>query len=170
MRRMYSEKQLQDIASKQVQEQVSSGNLQNVKIFENIIDKDGHKRFIEGTISVEEQTGLTITYGKWSLSGTHFMLVIAGSVSAGNSAYLSLTTTLNNLPSWVLAKIHPLGSGDNVAYGQIDIYTNNTGTIGHEDVILIKQSELGLYHVSAIGDADNAVAFRVAFDLLIDNE
>ena len=76
MRRMFSLKQLEEIANKQVQEQVSSGELENVKVFENIVDKDGHKRFIEGDITFENITGVSKVYGKWSLSGNHLMIVI----------------------------------------------------------------------------------------------
>ncbi len=136
----------------------------------NITDDYGNKRFIEGTISVEEQTGLTINYGKWSLSGTHLMFVIAGTVAAGNTAEISLKTTFINLPSWILDKIYPLGTGDNVAYSTIYIFDNVTNEVSKEDAILIKSNVLNIYHHNAIGDSDNSVSFRLQLDLLIDSD
>ena len=45
MKRMWSKNELKQLANGQVQEQVSSGQLQNVKVFEEIVDKDGHSLF-----------------------------------------------------------------------------------------------------------------------------
>lgn len=143
---------------------------QNQPIFESIVDKNRNKRFIEGSISVDAQTGLTIDYGKWSLCGTHLMCVVAGHVSAGNTAELSLKTTFDDIPDWVIDKIYPLGTGDNVAYSTIYIYNDVTSEVTTENAILIKSTDLGIYHHNAIGDENDLISFRLAFDLLIDDE
>ena len=46
----------------------------------NIVDADGHNRFIEGNIATEEIEGVTWAYARWSLSGTHLMCVLAGTI------------------------------------------------------------------------------------------
>lgn len=144
------------------------GTISGVKI-ESIKDANGHNRFIEGDITIPAQTGLTQDYGKWALSGTHLLIVIAGTVNAGASASISLNTPIEP-PSWVRSKIYPLGNGNNVAYSDIKIYNNGTSTVTSEDATLIKSgSDLYLYHANSIGDNDNSVSFRVQFDLLIDN-
>lgn len=53
-------------------------NLLEGVAFEDIVDKNGNPRFIEGTITPETISGITFTYCKWSLSGTHLMIVLAG--------------------------------------------------------------------------------------------
>ena len=70
-RRMWTDRQIRSMAVDSVEEK------ENLEIFERIVDKDGHKRFIEGEIELADSiTYLTNLYGKWSLSGSHLMLVI----------------------------------------------------------------------------------------------
>ena len=137
-----------------------------VQIFENIVDKDGHKRFIEGDIDFNETEGFTKTYGKWSLSGSHLLIVIAGIVAnetpAGNRKIANV-----NLPSWIKDKINNL-FGIVVDTKQL-IYYANDYTTQTSNVYLEKQS-----NVVQIALANPAITaqrqFRVEFDLLIDNE
>ena len=75
MRRMYSKPQLLEAVEQEAE-------VNGLKAFENIVDKDGHKRFIEGTPTNPTIEGVEITYAKWSLSGTHLMLVMAGNVAS----------------------------------------------------------------------------------------
>ena len=74
MRRMYSEKQIREL-------------VKTTKGYDivNLVDKDGHERFIEGDIPDPEITGLTPIYYKWSLSGTHLMIVMAGTIENGTN-------------------------------------------------------------------------------------
>ena len=45
---------------------------------EDIVDADGHKRFIEGNVTPANIIGENdIQYAKWSLSGSHLMIVLA---------------------------------------------------------------------------------------------
>lgn len=144
------------------------GTISGVKI-ESIKDANGHNRFIKGDITIPAQTGVTQDYGKWALSGTHLLIVVAGTIEAGASATISLNTPIEP-PSWVKNKIYSLGSGNNVAYSDIKIYNNGTTAVTSRDVTLIKSgSDLYFYHENPIGDSDNSISFRVQFDLLIDN-
>ena len=143
---------------------------EDLKVFENIVDKDGHKRFIEGEVTTPAQTGVTWNYARWSLSGSHLMIVIAGSVTAGNEASFSLSSVAE-IPDWIKSKLHTLGTGDNITYSTIDTYTEDTGNIGHQNVILINHANvIQFYHGEPIGNEDHDVSFRCQFDLLIDNE
>ena len=200
MKRMWSRNELKNISGAQAQEEIQdifpspestdSGKVLGVNAegkyelkepgavasvdLANIEDANGNKRFIEGSIEVASQTGFTQDYGRWSLSGTHLLIVVAGTVDAGAEAEISLNTSIE-LPSWVMAKIFPLGNTNNVAYGEIRIVDNSTSERTSQDVILIRAYDSGagkwilqFYHSSKIGGT-NSNSFRVQFDLLIDN-
>ena len=105
MKRMWSKNELKNV----IQEQASSGQLKEVKVFEEIVDKDAHKRFIEGEGDIVlEQEGVDFTYAKWSLSGSHLLLVIAGTVE-DETVLTSSTTAIVNfyVPKWIYDKIYP---------------------------------------------------------------
>ena len=107
MRRMYSEEQVK----KMIQNALSSGQMKDVKVFEDIVDKDGHARFIEGDIDLAATTpeGVTKVYGKWSLSGSHLMIVLAGVIADGTTIGGAIWAKVN-MPSWIINKIYPIFS------------------------------------------------------------
>ena len=163
MRRMYSQGELESL----VQKIAASGQLQNVKIFENIVDKDGHERFIEGEIEMEAIENLTQTYGKWSLSGTHLLIVVCYSIPNGiTTGYITKLCKID-IPQWVKDKIVASGgtyvaTSSAIAYGSNDTTQSaNCYLKKSDDVISIAQSSLAT-------SADRNV--RIQFDLLIDNE
>ena len=95
MRRMFSEKQIEGLAqeqSKAVKKDIAT-----------LVDADGHNRFIEGDIEIEEITGITKTYGKWSLSGTHLLIVLCLGAVVGTT--ISGTLANITLPSYIASKI-----------------------------------------------------------------
>ena len=139
-----------------------------IKVFEDIKDKDGHQRFIEGDIDVVEQTGVSYSYKKWSLSGTHLMLVICKRIENGTTTAGGFNAEVT-LPEWITEKIVPLtqsGLLENKRFtGWNDTSTANTDF----SFSLYKDSgKLKLYN-SAVTSADN-YNIRIVFDLLIDNE
>ena len=163
MRRMYSLKQLQEIALKKIE------STSNLKVFENIVDKDGHSRFIEGENNfVNEITGLTKKQGKWALSGSHLLIVFAFT-NAENNAVSSQKIANVNLPEWVVNKIYPL-------VGNYVIFTSFTGfdSGGSSQTIsgsLRKvDSTISIYLDGNLSSVALPRNFRFAFDLLIDNE
>ena len=162
MRRMYSLNQLQEIALKKIE------STTNLKVFENIVDADGHKRFIEGDGTPAEITGITPTYCKWSLSGTHLMLVYAGSVENGTTIANGIVIASFNLPDWILNKIYPVwGNG---IERKVTNLTASDWSKQDLDIALDKSTNsLRLLKVAPVTlTADRG--FRIAFDLLIDNE
>ncbi|MBO7691179.1 MAG: hypothetical protein J6T10_00915 [Methanobrevibacter sp.] len=142
----------------------------NAKIFENIVDKDGHNRFIEGDINIETITGVSKLYGKWSLSGTHLMIVLCLSLADTTALTNGQVFAFLPLAQWIMDKIVPVyarmvatelynayASDYTSQSFQTYLRKNDTGT----SLEIVKNNNLTL-------DKDRTV--RIAFDLLIDNE
>lgn len=144
----------------------------DVKIFENIVDKDGHKRFIEGNITPATISGITYTFAKWSLSGSHLMIVVAMDIADETELTYVGQLCIINVPDWVLAKIVPNQSSSNtgVDFKTITLYASDNSK-QNCDFLLRKNNENGLFITSTGGitlTADRSG--RLVFDLLIDNE
>ena len=137
-----------------------------VQDFENIIDKDGHKRFIEGDITIDEITGLTQQYGKWSLSGTHLLVVLA--LKVDNATTVNGKIASIDLPDWIKDKIQ-------VIYGsailrQNDYFYAEDGSTSQTGLVVMGKSgtNINAYLYGFTATADRYT--RIQFDLLIDNE
>ena len=137
---------------------------------EKIKDASGNLRFIEGDIELNGATipeGVTKTYGKWSLSGTHLMIVLAG-VVANESVIGGAIWAYVNLPSWVKDKIVAL-FGNRVIYKSENLYADD-GTSQATTIGLVKEgSDITIRNLQNVTLTANRM-FRFAFDLLIDNE
>lgn len=134
---------------------------------DNLVDKNGHERFIEGNIDIlEEVPEITKTYGKWSLSGTHIMFVLAGAIANGTELN-GKTISIIDIPDWIKAKIIPIHSVSVVLQQTLTMYGGTAQTI---QAYLEKnaQGRVSIYFSGFTANADKT--FRVAFDLLIDNE
>ena len=134
------------------------------RIFEAIVDDNLHKRFVEGSITTPTISGVTISYAKWSLSGTHLLIVIAGSIESG--------TTLTNstlgqimLPDWIKDKIVPIVN--NLVEEKNSVGWGTDYTQQSINVDLLKYSSLDI--VASITTTAKRY-FRIQFDLLIDND
>lgn len=137
-------------------------------IFEEITDKDGHKRFIEGDINFEEGINITKTYGKWALSGTHLLIVIAGTIANGDTV-ASNTICKIDLPQWIRDKIYPtvstiIESKSLTMYGS-DLSSQTTPIFLEK---YTNPNQISIYMNGVTASADRTL--RIAFDLLIDNE
>ena len=136
--------------------------------FANLVDKNGNPRFIDGDIELEDNTGLTLTYGKWSLSGSHLLIVLAGSV-ADETIVPSGTIAKINLPEWVKDKIVPIAS--TIVESKTTPFYDSNLTVQNLVNFLEKYNankQVSIYLIGFTADADRN--FRIAFDLLIDNE
>ena len=162
MRRMYSKPQLLEAV-----EQESKVN--GIKVFEDIKDKDGHNRFIEGEINLKAdvESGTTKIYGKWSLSGTHLTIVLC--VAMANTTVRTGSLAKVEIPKWILDKIVPIASNI-VVYkpSQYAIASDaSMQTITHM-LNKLSETELYIYTGSLTLNADRVT--RISFDLLIDDE
>lgn len=137
--------------------------------FEQIEDAQGNKRFVEGDGVPLVQEGYTSVYCKWSLSGTHLMMVVAGVISEdaiiGNGTYLGTF----KLPQWIFDKIYPV-FGDELEIKEIYAY-NDDWTSQNFNVDLNKSTNntMIIRIVSGGITATKDRQFRIQFDLLIDN-
>lgn len=178
MRRMFSEKQIKEMISAGAQGEIAEalegdisigGDLSvtgDAKLFENIVDAQGHKRFIEGDLTLSTIEGVTFTYGKWSLSGSHLMFVVAG-VIANGAELSSGTWCYGYLPEWILDKIYPFSSNvieirDGKLYGSD--YSSQTAYVYFQKITG------GLQIYCGAITATKERSFRFEFDLLIDND
>ena len=133
-----------------------------------LTDSKENPRFIEGDGEAGDQiTGFEITYCKWSLSGTHLMLVCCGSAVSGTVFTSSNTICKFTLPTYITSKIVPVWSNvvENKAYEwRASNWSSQPSAIKEKisgQNILLEASDLTL-------TADRS--FRVQFDLLIDTE
>jgi hypothetical protein len=132
--------------------------------FEKIRDINNHLRFVEGDITMNTIEGVTQTYGKWSLSGTHLMVVIAGTMLTGYYKSGGLASIV--LPSYIASKIHPL-VGSVVEYKTIPAYDSNYSYQNLKITLYINGPRLSMSLGSAITNTADR-SFRIQFDLLID--
>lgn len=136
----------------------------DANIFEKIKDADGHARFIEGDIEIEDIEGVTQVYGKWALSGTHLLIVVAGQIADETVMEYGKFADIN-LPQWILDKIYPVYATA-IERKAFDIYASN-GASQEVTTYLIKSTNKLEIETQFTATADRN--FRFAFDLLIDN-
>ena len=140
---------------------------------ESLKDTNGNNRFIEGINSNDTLTGLTINFSKWSLSGTHLMIVVAGELAAG--ATIADSYVLGecvNIPNWVLSKIYPTAIIGIVEFKEIRFNSQSSWANATGEVRLRKYN--GKLFIdknnSYTNDKGETLGFRVQFDLLIDTD
>lgn len=145
---------------------VSSEGIVDNPTMENIVDLNGNKRFVEGNCDTQTIEGVTYDYNKWSLSGTHLMIVLGGSVANGTSITASLIASIT-LPQWIVDKITPLVStfieNKTISLRGSDLSTQTLS------INLAKEGQLLTLRSGTLTLTADRV-FRVQFDLLIDNE
>jgi hypothetical protein len=155
-----------------LQEEISNIKDGTTHLFENITDKHGNPRFIEGDITMETIEGVTQTYGKWSLSGTHLMVVFAGKIASGTTLSGGTLVTIN-VPRYILDKvIHIIPSRRDVIRQRFPLYTASANVIAEKLFYLDKQPNnlnIGSSFVDPVTTSEECY-FRIQFDLLIDDE
>ena len=144
-----------------------TGSITGTIPFESIKDSAGHNRFIEGEINLANTApaGITKTYGRWSLSGTHLLIVVAGNIADGSSWASSVLATLN-IPQWIKDKIIPTYSIV-VDTKTIPVYASDYSSQNLLTYLEKSGTTLGLTLSNFTATKDRM--FRIAFDLLIDN-
>ena len=136
---------------------------------EDIVDSAGNKRFIEGDGTPTTISGVTYTYNKWSLSGTHLMVVLAGSVVANTGLSSGQKMTKYYIPEYILNKIFPLT--DSGYLNQITTSFKTSGGSSLTKSFDFSKTNDGLeISISSGGTISVDSKFRVQFDLLIDTD
>jgi hypothetical protein len=135
---------------------------------ESIVDSHSNPRFVEGDITMITFEGITQTYGKWSLSGTHLMIVVCADVANGTTIP-NYDMAFISLPAWILNKINPL-IASRIETKDVLMY-NTSFTTQVITVVLTKgETSLGLVTRGASVQLTADRKFRIQFDLLVDAE
>lgn len=141
----------------------------NAKLFENIVDKNNHSRFTEGPINTIQKTGVTYTYAKWSLSGSHLMIVLSGVISENTTFGQEDLATLS-LPEWISEKLYTIHS-QTTLLNMGDMYIRE-GLQNSTKTCIITKPESGDLIISfrdSFQSESLNTGFRLQFDFLIDN-
>lgn len=134
---------------------------------DDIVDSAGNKRFVEGNGTPATINGATFSYCKWSLSGTHLMLVLAGTVDNGTTITTLSKLATFTLPTWILNKIYPVWDNAYTEIKTVPMY-NNVGS-SQDQLVTLKKNSTTLEMITMNSVSYNANrGFRIQFDLLID--
>lgn len=161
---MYSKPQLLEAVEQE-------SNLNGIKIFDDIKDKNGNPRFVEGEINLVDSvpSGVTKIYGKWSLSGSHLLIVLCLKLANGTTITNGTSLADFTLPSYIIDKIAVLWGGVAVDMKNFSAYNDSWGTQQFSVFLGKSSSKLGITKTSDLTlSAERNV--RISFDLLIDNE
>ncbi len=160
MKRMWSKNELKNIADNQAKEVK--------KDITTLVDADGHNRFISGDLTLKEIEGVTKAYGKWSLSGTHLLIVLA--INVANTTAIEAETVLVenvNVPDWIREKIVPT-AGTLIDIRPVTFYASNwSNQSSQASFTKSAQNNLVIRINNSITFTANRTG-RIVFDLLID--
>lgn len=140
---------------------------------DDIVDSQDRKRFIEGDLTLllspeqMEQYGATVLYSKWSLSGTHLMIVACVSFSKATQQSDLITIFKVNLPDWIKEKLVPIFSTHLISRVLVAKYP--TGNLSASLYTYNNEVTLNLSNLMDNPITANCTA-RYQFDLLIDTE
>lgn len=142
-------------------------------LLENVVDSKGRNRFIEGDVNMPvEITGVTKIYGKWSLSGTHLMVVMVLNLEdttvVPTSSVVGLT---DGLPKWIYDKIVPTISTSGVEIKSFTAFDSSSQSQTFGSVLLNKanDNQLSITKYGALTlTSDKKV--KIIYDLVIDND
>lgn len=135
---------------------------------DDIVDSQGNKRFVEGNGTPATISGIESLFCKWSLSGTHLMIVYAGTLSGGTSL-TARTLASFEFPEWIFNKIFPLNSDGLVSV--INAVFAYEGNFTYKQQKLIKTANgLEIANIASGTISSSSSGFRIQFDLLIDSE
>ena len=137
-------------------------------LLEDIVDKNGNKRFIEGNGTIESNVDFNSKYCKWSLSGTHLMCVLSASLSA-NTILGSGTLATFTVPDYIGSKIIPTWSNSIV---MLEPYIKDSEGAGSTIAVRVNYYSNNItFELVAQAPALNKERyFRIQFDMLIDSE
>ena len=137
---------------------------------DDIVDSKGNKRFIEGNLIVKNKPGLTITYNKWSLSGTHLMLVLCIEYDTAAIFEVNEIFATVELPNYIINKI-PSGNRIIDTKSPTSYKISNNKIFANFRYNLTRDNNiLKITHDSASIDIPEACYSRLQFDLIIDSE
>lgn len=132
----------------------------------NLIDKDGHERFVGGDISLYNDMPFTKLYGKWALSGSHLLIVLT--LHMTNGAEFSYDAICKiELPQWIKDKLVVIFGSASVALNTATFYGTDLSA-QYVNSYLTKSGDgtIQIYLGNITATADRTA--RIEYDLLID--
>lgn len=143
-------------------------NLVSQNNLSSIVDNQGNPRFIEGDVDIlETATGVSKIYGKWSLSGTHLMIVLCGTIE--DETTISGDISQITIPEWIYDKIIPFGTSTYVESKTIAIFDVAHTSQQSERFDLLKSNNLIKISAGTLLMTAKRY-FRVSYDILIDSD
>lgn len=146
-----------------------SGDIEN-PLMENIKDLAGNLRFIEGEPKIETISGVTIKYNKWSLSGSHLMIVLAGTIDDATTISVDTLIGTYSLPTFIMNKIFAMFGA--VVQLKFDSKYADDWSKTDFNYYIRKDDVNNVLEVKILSGFTTTAAdnFRIQFDLLIDAE
>ena len=135
-----------------------------------LVDAQGHPRFIEGDITLNEVAGVSKLYGKWSLSGSHLLIVLCLEFADESVISNGVNFADIELPEWIYDKVAVVWSTDAIIrQSNVPLYADDWSTQSLTFLLAKANNYLTIYGLNNLTlTAKRKV--RLAFDLLIDNE
>lgn len=135
--------------------------------FFKIKDNYGDFRFVEGSVQHISVQGVTPLYGRWSLSGTHLMIVAmyefaSGTVISSNTLLCGLV-----LPSYIASKIYTIYS-DVVSRAVFQAFDAAGTSQQNFNIILHNSGNTLTLTFGSTVNFNSIKTVRIQFDLLID--
>lgn len=147
-------------------DQVVDNSNNPIVICENFNDKNGNARFVGGNLSVSTISGITFTYAKWSLSGSHIMFVLCGEVAANTTLNVDVWASVT-LPDYIKNKISGVFASTNIEVKDSRAYYDDWNSINIQTVL--QKTSDGVQILMIQNPTSTAIAhFRIQYDLLID--
>ena len=147
--------------------QIMDENNNPIVICENFNDANGNARFVEGNITTTAKTGVTYTYAKWSLSGSHLMFVICMTIESGTTMHNEYFANIPNLPDYIKDKIIPVWANEFVEMNKFTAYDNNWNS-QQLDIAIGKSGGSIYFYQPGNVTFSSTKNIRIEFDLLID--
>ena len=135
---------------------------------DDIVDKNGNNRFVEGNGTPANFEGLTSTYCKWSLSGTHLMCVLSATLSV-NTRLPSLILATFTIPDYIGRKIITTW-GNHVEIKEPYLKTRQGSGATMNVWVDYDNNNIKFNLFSIVEPANKERYFRIQFDMLIDSE
>ena len=134
-------------------------------ICSNLKDTHGNARFIEGNLTTETISGVTFTYAKWSLSGSHLMVVLCGEIASGTTIGV-VTLATATLPDYIKNKIVGVFATDYIAIHDDRAYYDDWNSISLQNALYKADEGLGILQIANPTTTASA-HFRIQYDLII---
>lgn len=145
-------------------------------LMSNIVDSHGNKRFIEGDINLTQafsNVGITKLYGKWSLSGTHLMIVIAINIPENTAIPAETFFCEAKFPNYIANKIIGLW-GNTLDIKDFQVRNANNWWQDSENLsnvsLVIAGNKILIGTSGGVFTTKSQSTCRIQFDLLIDSD